>query len=290
MVKGDIPNNGKVCLSSLGQVEKAILQYGKYYVSYDGKKGSIVDIDIYDNFSCSDNNSANVLFEADAEFICYNPDNCFGSEAIIENINSAFDKVEKGYEYDLLIDDVFVTKIFCMIDGNAAAAASVDYNKYIDFLNENNNLRIYSYLDLSGVHNIKIVNKQEIINNSFLVVFDYGFVSMVGFNFVEGQAHVLIIDENNHKYFDDNIDFTTNYLDGIYGTDNGGCRDTLPDIPELFDAIASGKKITTTITQVVGGKEIETIFNGEPLSYGELGQPASMYYWGQFAYQVDMGC
>ena len=56
-VKGDKPNSIKVCLSSLGQVEKGIFEYndGKYYVSYDGKKGSISDKDTYDNFSCSDN-------------------------------------------------------------------------------------------------------------------------------------------------------------------------------------------------------------------------------------------
>ena len=52
-VKGDKPNSIKVCLSSLGQVDKAMFEYGKYYVSYDGKKGSISDKDTYDNFSCS---------------------------------------------------------------------------------------------------------------------------------------------------------------------------------------------------------------------------------------------
>ena len=54
-VKGDNPNTIKVCLSSLGQVEKGIFEYneGKYYVLYDGKKGSISDKDAYDNFSCS---------------------------------------------------------------------------------------------------------------------------------------------------------------------------------------------------------------------------------------------
>ena len=56
-VKGDKPDSIKVCLSSLGQVDKAMFEYGKYYVSYDEKKGSISDKDTYDNFSCSDNAS-----------------------------------------------------------------------------------------------------------------------------------------------------------------------------------------------------------------------------------------
>ena len=54
-VKGDKPNSIKVCLSSLGQVDKAMFEYSKYYVSYDGKKGSISDKDTYNNFSCSGN-------------------------------------------------------------------------------------------------------------------------------------------------------------------------------------------------------------------------------------------
>ena len=54
-VKGDNPDTIKVCLSSLGQVDKGMFEYGKYYVSYDGKKGSISDKDTYDNFSCSGN-------------------------------------------------------------------------------------------------------------------------------------------------------------------------------------------------------------------------------------------
>ena len=54
-VKGENPEDGKVCISSVGQVEKGVFQYGKYYVSYDGKKGSISDKDTYDNFSCSGN-------------------------------------------------------------------------------------------------------------------------------------------------------------------------------------------------------------------------------------------
>ncbi len=52
-VKGENPDDGKVCISSLGQIEKGIFKYGNYYVSYDGKKGSISDKDTYDNFSCS---------------------------------------------------------------------------------------------------------------------------------------------------------------------------------------------------------------------------------------------
>ena len=53
-VKGENPDDGKVCISSLGQIEKGVFKYneGKYYVLYDGKKGSIIDETTYTNFSC----------------------------------------------------------------------------------------------------------------------------------------------------------------------------------------------------------------------------------------------
>ena len=80
-VKGDKPNSIKVCLSSLGQVEKAILQYGKYYVSYDGKKSSISDKDTYDNFSCSGNVTKIEVPEATEEIAAV----LFTNAASIEN-------------------------------------------------------------------------------------------------------------------------------------------------------------------------------------------------------------
>ena len=58
-VKGENPEDGKVCISSVGQIEKGVFQYGKYYVSYDGKKGSIIDEATYTSFSCSGNGGAN---------------------------------------------------------------------------------------------------------------------------------------------------------------------------------------------------------------------------------------
>ena len=75
-VKGDTPSNGKVCLSSLGQVEKAMFEYGKYYVSYDGKKGSISDKDTYDNFSCSGNGDLTSLVGSTIYYDVDNGEKC----------------------------------------------------------------------------------------------------------------------------------------------------------------------------------------------------------------------
>ena len=60
-VKGENPDDGKVCISKLGQIENGIFQYDDYYVNYDGKKASISDKENYDSFSCGDNFSVCTL-------------------------------------------------------------------------------------------------------------------------------------------------------------------------------------------------------------------------------------
>ena len=92
-VKGDKPNSIKICLSSLGQVEKAMLEYGKYYVSYDGKKGSISDKDTYDNFSCSGSND--VITE---EAGLYDSNN---------NLLYTWDELVNDYGFDIIYIDIF---------------------------------------------------------------------------------------------------------------------------------------------------------------------------------------
>ena len=80
-VKGENPDDGKVCISSVGQVEKGVFQYGKYYVSYDGKKGSISDKDTYDNFSCNGNVAKEEVPEATKEITYVH----MGHYALIDN-------------------------------------------------------------------------------------------------------------------------------------------------------------------------------------------------------------
>lgn len=53
-VKGENPDNVKVCITTEGYVEKGILKYKEnYYVSYNGKKSVIATKDDYDSFNCS---------------------------------------------------------------------------------------------------------------------------------------------------------------------------------------------------------------------------------------------
>ncbi len=110
-VKGDTPDTIKVCLSSLGQVEKAMFKYGKYYVSYDGKKGSVSDEATYTDFSCSGNiagggnnsNTDEVVFDETITFEPLNMGQDFNGTAA--QINLDLTKFENPAYYTVTISD-----------------------------------------------------------------------------------------------------------------------------------------------------------------------------------------
>ena len=62
-VKGDNPNNGKVCISEVGQVTSGLFQYDNYFISYDGNKAIISENTDLNNFDCnvSNNDTINKL-------------------------------------------------------------------------------------------------------------------------------------------------------------------------------------------------------------------------------------
>ena len=82
-----------------------MFQYGKYYVSYDGKKGNISDKDTYDNFNCSgnvdgSNGDKTVVFNGKLTFTYY--EHFSTSENIGDYSNIAL-SVDSYHE--LIIDD-----------------------------------------------------------------------------------------------------------------------------------------------------------------------------------------
>ena len=288
-VKGDKPDNIKVCLSSLGQVDKAILQYGKYYVNYDGKKGSISDKDTYDNFSCSGNvgDNTEILFEANANFEYREEKEDKYSRAILSVNSLVLDKLEVGYEYDMLMDDEFFTKVIVVnINGNLAIK-SIDVNKDIDFDGDSEDVYIRTNFKIEGDHNIKFLNKQATKERAVFYIENGGFAVLSGFDFVEGNAHVLITDEDGTKYFDDNVNFVVNMFEGIYGADYG-CRENLLELSNIFIALSNGKKITTVVTQEVKGEKITTTINGEVKYIPNSEYDA--YYLGQLGLSMDGLC
>ena len=62
-VKGDNPDNGKVCISNVGQVTRGLFQYDNYFISYDGNKAIISENTDLNNFDCnvSSNDTINKL-------------------------------------------------------------------------------------------------------------------------------------------------------------------------------------------------------------------------------------
>ena len=284
-VKGENPNDGKVCVSNVGQVEKGVFKYENYYVSYDGNKSSIIDEVTYNNFSCGDTNK--VVLELGVEFQkYYSKDEFSYSEAILDTSNLSIDKLEVGYEYDLLINDEFVTKVYVIKNNNMIIICSNDNNKLICFFGDDNELLISSEVEFGGTTNIKFTNKNISTDNAFFIIDDEGWVHLVGQNFVQGDAHVLIVDENDVKYFDDNLNFVEKDIEGVYGADSQ-CRENVHKMPNVYTAITNGKKITVKVSQIVDGREAVTQLNGV---YGYAEDYGSAYYLGNFAFAFDTGC
>ncbi len=129
-VKGDNPDTIKVCLSGLGQVEKAMFEYGKYYVSYDGKKGSISDKDTYNSFSCSGSGGPDLTIGAPITFDVDNGSKCdYYTEAQSAN------EVKSGCMKFYVLNDNGDT-VDLILDHNTTNIH--DWNSHIDGGNTNN--------------------------------------------------------------------------------------------------------------------------------------------------------
>ena len=280
-VKSDIPSEGKICIEK-NKIEKAIVKYlDNKIIKYQNEKLAESDEEEYNSF----NDSEEVLFEVNAEFQYNGDDNEPYADVVISMDNLSFERIENGYEYNLYIDDVFATKVFAMKGDGFVTLSSNDPNKMIYMVTEGNELVLSAEFKFSGLHNIKVSSKQVPESNVFLFVGYGGDISLVGSAFVAGQAHVLIKDEDGSKYFDDEINLMVNNFAGIYGADYG-CRNNLPMLPELYEALINGKKITTIVTQIVDEKEIITTINGD-VNYHDYYR---IYYWGQLGFVLDVGC
>ncbi len=280
-VKGDKPTDIKVCLSSLGQVEKAMFKYGKYYVSYDGKKGSISDEDSYNNFSCktvadggNDNQNDIYLYESKStlEFAYDDEDGYYAMDSIDKSV---FDKFEHGKEYELIIDDKTSIEVFCINNNGVywiASDYSFDSENFVMIQLNESAIIMASYSELlMGNHTIKIKSVPETDNVSTFVVFEGNnsdsnnavgdTVALTSTNFVDGNAHIIIKDDSDQLYFDGNVDLNDND-DGIYGVDTA-CRNNFDYIEGIYSAVSNGKKIIITVTQEISGQETTTTINAD---------------------------
>ena len=269
-VKGENPDDGKVCISSVGQVDKATFKYGNYYVLYDGKKSSISDKDTYDNFSCSESELTDYLFDEEVEFIKY--DDTVAGLYKFEGVE--IPNLELGKFYGVMINNE--EEVITRHIGGLA-----DENENIIVYIYNNELIVYGSSDLTGNINVKI-RELEIDNKWFRVHSDgcwYIYSSDFAVGFSAGLADIKIQDNEGNIYFEvSGIEFIEdNGSDvGLIGTDYSNYNDGRTKLKDLYNAVASGKTITITVTQIIDGETIiSTIGGDEPILF-----EGNKYYWG----------
>ena len=261
-VKGDKPNSVKVCLSSLGQVEKAMFEYGKYYVSYDGKKGSISDSDTYSSFTCSSNIgggtdiASTYIIDEDLEF-AYN-ESRRAYTAILTITKDIAEQFKEEIDYDFIIDDGATELIYAAAylgsDLMFYSHAS-DISKLNGVIVNEETIEFLSMEELTGVHNVKIGNARPIEESTYFVIYSDGSMTIVGYGLVSGTAQIVIKDEKGTEYYNDNVELEDEDGDGIIGADSG-CRGNIPNLPDVYTALTNGKTITIEIIQTVNGKEV----------------------------------
>ena len=276
MVKGDKPNSIKVCLSLLGQVDKAMFEYGKYYVSYDGKKSSISDKDTFDNFSCSGNGDvaqSDYLFDKNIEFAEY--DGMIVGSYKFENEPLLNLEFPKFYGVTINNGEEIITRNMGggLVDANNNAILYI-IDGMLVVVNENNvagnipvsniNVKIRKVLADTKWFRVEADGKWDIYSEDFDICFS------------EGAANIKIEDNEGNSYFDmKDIQFLKD--DGsdevVIGT---GSTNGLPKIPDLYTAVTNGKIITITVEQVVDGKKVVSIIGGNE----HIVAGGDRYYWG----------
>ena len=108
---------------------------------------------------------------------------------------------------------------------------------------------------ITGLHNIKIGNQRPIKERTFFSIETDGDMSISSYNFIEGNAHILIKDNEGVEYYNNTIGLIENHGDGVIGAD-WGCRSNIPMLPDVYTALTNGKTITVEVTQEVEGKEV----------------------------------
>ena len=290
VVKGDKPNSIKVCLSSLGQVEKAMFEYGKYYVSYDGKKGSISDKDTYDNFSCSGNDSSNVIINDLEVTLTLNPQVGISMSEQVE-IDTTFIELPSNYKLTLVSENgsVIEEEYFAYYwedEGEISIVADVREQKFAFTITEGNKFVV---ANVDGVEGTYKVNLEKVDSLTYgVAVRDEGavFISFISDFCFENSTDITpvmvkFIDENNNV-FGTIEESLVKYIQ---------CDGTKPHHLHIgihnIGVFTFGDEIYNEITQ--GKKFSIEIYNGNDLLYkvppagNELRKDAyDTYRWGNY--------
>ena len=283
-VKGDKPDTIKVCLSSLGQVEKAMFEYGNSYVSYDGKKGSISNKDTYDNFSCSGNVAGgNSCFEAVGESV-FEGEIEFNNDAsayFVEITMDDFNKFEAGKIYGLEVgSDICAIMYSNYSNGGTMVYMQDEDQTTIAMVDSADASMIYlavmSQIVIPGKQTVKIVEAKDPYPDYGMKIQSYGYNWLYSKNFVEGNAHVYITDENSTVYCDKNITFEKN---GDFVGQSSYDNTNLGNLDSVYNAITDGRTITVKVTQTVNGEEVVTTIGGITPEFRKEGN-RDIYFWG----------
>ncbi len=284
-VKGDKPNSIKVCLSSLGQVDKAMFNYGNYYVSYDGKKGSISDKDTYDNFSCGGNvagggsgnsgdNTESVAIVKDQlqSFRLTEEDEITENQIYATTIEGDFSelitKLDIPGEVKLIIKDKETKEVIIndyMLILEAGSGMYIMYGeqtsylaKFIGTLNDSElviGIEPETNPEMTtGDYYVDLVSSDRNFEPNMFKIDTGGTSWLVGFDFIEGDAHVVITDEDNTEYCNKTIELS-DFGYGFFGEMSYGDYGDLGELDNVYQAIANGKTITVKVIQTVDGKE-----------------------------------
>ena len=248
-MKGDIPSEGKVCIEN-NKIEKAIVKYSdNKIIKYEDDKSTVSDEETYESFAA-------YIIDEDLDFVYDETQECYTTT--LEITKDIADKFANAMDYDLIIDDNIKETIHSFYH------PAVGFNLYNYITNtsfeiyitiENEKLALKTMRELTGIHNIKIGNPKPVNERMFYKIDKNGSISITSFDFVLGEAKLVINDEDGIEYYNNTIELTDKRVGGIIGAD-WGCRSNLPQLPDVYTALTNGKTITIEVTQMVDGKEI----------------------------------
>ena len=270
-VKGDKPNSIKVCLSSLGQVDKGVFQYDKYYVSYDGKKGSISDEATFNSFSCSRKETQkNPVFKEENKTFTYNSD----TQGYM--ISGTFNSNELVIPelYDLVIDGNVVTQLLGFYQ-----------DENLMFVNEANDTMVtvsgdsaivHIFYELAGTHNVEIVKSNDNFNLRTIVrITEDDKLFVLSADIVsDSSVNVSILDQNNNELYN-----------GTHSIDEQGSINGLVeyDLSDVYSKLSTTSEVTITVTQTYNNEE-KIIYNIKDIPNNKSGSVwtnnANYYYLG----------
>ena len=289
-VKGDNPENIKLCLSSLGLVEKGVFQYGNYYVSYDGKKGSITDEPTYNNFSCSGSVAGAVneeIFDISVTIEKVGEGKYEEYVGVITDIKP-FEYDDEHY-YNLYIDGIAYKSLFGIINADGYKSADL-FGKYPFLFGDlNGEVRLQGYDETSlGTYQIKLEKTTEEVYPHSIKV-GKNLIYVISRNLQAVDTTIIVKDDKNNvlveeSYAGSDIEDLSaiNYL--TFSTKANGA----------YEIIQQGRTIIVEIKQVIDGQTVITTLGGSPFiksddTYEGAGsEPSDSYYWGNELVPVHM--